>query len=269
MEFKKRISCIHPTCRPKKAKKIREEWLERAKYPELIEYLTCFDTDQKSLFYKKITLDKTYIDFYHPTTIGLVIKTNFLATKVNSHCIIMSTDDTLPQKNWDQAVFDSSDWENEEVVLDVRDGSEQTEKRDYIIKGVILSKKRYKKLGFIFHPELEHLFADDFHSWLSYRDNVVVKRKDILFEHLHPLLKNKKQDWDQYYQRVNTKKKYEVGGRIFMKLVQDNINDSKIIDLLGEYMLSDKNRKKKLKFVLEATGFDVELINKMEKEGTI
>ncbi len=252
-EKKIKISCIHPTCRPSQAREIRKVWLERSKNRENIEYLTCYDTKNKDLFFAKKVIDANLIDYYHPESIGLVVKTNYLAKFTKGKCIILSTDDTVPEKNWDEAIFNSANWDSE-VVLNTSDGSEEKERRHYIIKGLIVSKIRYQKLGYIFHPELEHLFCDDFHSWISYRDGVVLEKKGILLEHTHP--SEGKSQWDKFYERVNTKEKYKLGGVKFMDLVQRNV-DQKILDsLVDEYIVSDEKRKSKVKFVLEAAGFD-------------
>ena len=53
------------------------------------------------------------------------------------------------------------------------------DKKIYMVKTVILSKKRYKKLGYVLHPDFAHVYCDNFHSWISHRDNVVIQRKDI------------------------------------------------------------------------------------------
>lgn len=268
--MKKKISVLHPTCRSKKAREIRKKWFLNAKHPDNIEYLTCFDTKDKSLFFRKKEINNNSTEFFHPTSIGIVKKINYLGKKANANCIVMSTDDTIPERNWDEKLITTINWE-EEIVVNTRDGSENKEKRDYIIKGVVVSKKRYEKLGYIFHPELEHLFADDFHSWISYRDDVVIERKDIFLEHLHPLVNNDfKEEWDKFYERVNTKEKYEIGGAIFMKLVQDNINTNIIGNLLDEYIVLNNGKKKNnLRFVLESAGVDFEKVEAMEKEGVI
>jgi hypothetical protein len=39
-----KISCIHPTCRPKLAEETRSKWLKLAKNPSNIEYITCYDS---------------------------------------------------------------------------------------------------------------------------------------------------------------------------------------------------------------------------------
>ena len=53
------------------------------------------------------------------------------------------TDDTIPEKNWDEKVIKSADW-SQEIVLNTSDGTENVDKRPYMVKTVILSKKDIK-----------------------------------------------------------------------------------------------------------------------------
>ena len=54
-------------------------------------------------------------------------------------------------------VLDSADWSNE-VVLNTSDGTENVDKRLYMVKTVILSKKGTKNLG-IFYIQNFHMFT--------------------------------------------------------------------------------------------------------------
>ena len=55
-----KISCIHPTCRPDLARKTRKKWLNYARNPEKIEYVTYFDSFDKTELKKKILKKKKY-----------------------------------------------------------------------------------------------------------------------------------------------------------------------------------------------------------------
>ena len=87
-----------------------------------------------------------------------------------------------------------------------------------MVKTVILSKKRYKKLGYVLHPEFAHVYCDNFHSWISHRDGVVIQRKDILFEHFHPSIGKSK--IDKFYLEASTQEEYDKGENIFHNLVK-------------------------------------------------
>ena len=111
-------------------------------------------------FYKKlnekIKKNENFLEIYEPYSFGIVKKCNVKATFANGDCIIVATDDTIPERNWDEKVR-NVDWRNE-IVLNTSDGTENTDKRLYMVKTVILSKKRYNKLGYILHPEFAHVY---------------------------------------------------------------------------------------------------------------
>ena len=138
-----KVSCIHPTCRPDLARETRSKWLKRAKNPDQIEYITCFDSFDEKEIKQKIKKNNNIIEIYEPYSFGIVKKCNKAAKFSTSNCIIVATDDTIPEKNWDEKVLKAADW-SKEVVLNTSDGTEETDKRLYMVKTVILSKKDIK-----------------------------------------------------------------------------------------------------------------------------
>jgi len=54
------------------------------------------------------------------------------------------------------------------------------------------------------------------------KDDVVIHRKDIMFEHFHPSIG--KSEPDKYYINAATQEEYEKGSKIFHKLIKDNFN---------------------------------------------
>ena len=250
-----KISCIHPTCRPKLARKTREKWLDLANNPDVIEYITCFDSCDKNKLKKKyFKIKHNLIEIFDDYSFGVVKKSNTAAKFSSSNCIILATDDTIPEKGWDQKILNSTDW-SKEIVLNVSDGTEKKDDRLYMVKTVIVSKKRYEKLGYILHPEFDHVLCDNFHSWISHRDSVVIDKKDIMFEHLHPSIG--KSDMDEFYYKASTPEEYERGEEIFYKVTKENITKSQVIDLLNKFKLEVNPIKKYcLAFVLLSVGDD-------------
>ena len=246
-----KISCIHPTCRPKLADEIRSKWLKLAKDPKQIEYITCYDSFDKKKLNEKIKKNKNFLEIYEPYSFGIVKKCNKAATFANGDCIIVATDDTIPERNWDEKVRNAADWRNE-IVLNTSDGTENTDKRLYMVKTVILSKKRYNKLGYILHPEFAHVYCDNFHSWISHKDDVVIHRKDILFEHFHPSIG--KSEPDKYYINAATQEEYDKGSKIFHKLIKDNFNKATEKKFLQRYNLDSNPFKKYIAAYLLITG---------------
>ena len=249
-----KISCIHPTCRPKLAKETRAKWLKLAKNPSKIEYITCYDSFAEEEIKQKVKQKNNLIEIYEPYSFGIVKKCNKAAEFTSSNCIIVATDDTIPEKNWDEKVLNAADW-SKEVVLNTSDGTEETDKRLYMVKTVILSKERYNKLGYVLHPDFSHVYCDNFHSWISHRDEIVIQRKDILFEHLHPSLGKSKPD--EYYLKASTHEEYYKGEKIFFRLVKENFNKQTENLIFKKYKMESSPFKKYIfAYVLIRTGFD-------------
>ena len=122
-------------------------------------------------------------------------------------------------------------------------------------KTVILSKDRYNKLGYVLHPDFSHVYCDNFHSWISHRDDIVIQRKDILFEHLHPSLGKSKPD--EYYLKASTHEEYYKGEKIFFRLVKENFNKQTENFIFKKYKMESSPFKKYIfAYVLINTGFD-------------
>ena len=75
-----KISCIHPTCRPKLADEIRSKWLKLAKDPKQVEYITCYDSFDKKKLNEKIKKNENFLEIYEPYSFGIVKKCNKATT---------------------------------------------------------------------------------------------------------------------------------------------------------------------------------------------
>ena len=128
-----KISCIHPTCRQELAKKTREKWLKLAKNSSQIEYITCYDSFDKKKIKQKVLRNKNITEIFEPYSFGIVKKCNLAAKYAQANCIIVATDDTIPELNWDEKVLDAANW-SKEVVLNTSDGTEQADKRLIILQ---------------------------------------------------------------------------------------------------------------------------------------
>ena len=259
-----KITCVHPTCRPKLARDTRDKWLKLAKNSNNVEYITCFDSLDKNEIKKKIKKNKNIIEIYEKYSFGIVKKCNLAGKLASANCIIVATDDTIPEKNWDEKVINSADW-SQEIVLNTSDGTENVDKRPYMVKTVILSKKRYKKLGYILHPEFSHVYCDNFHTWISHRDDVVIHRKDIMFEHLHPSMG--KSVPDEFYIKASTPDEYNKGSKIFHDLIKKNFDKNTEKKIISRFISESNPFKKYISaYVLITSGFDknklLEFINK-------
>ena len=227
-----KITCIHPTCRPEMARKTRSKWLKLCDNSKRVQYITCFDSKNKHELLIRKKKRKNIIELYENYSFGIVKKCNYAANFATSNCIIVATDDTIPEKGWDTKILHSIDW-SKEIVLNVSDGTESVDQRAYMVKTVIMSKKRYNNLGYILHPDFKHVYCDNYHSWISHRDNVVLDRKNILFEHFHPSLG--KSDPDEFYINASTLDEYIKGQKIFLRLTKENLTSIMLKKLVVKY----------------------------------
>ena len=118
-----------------------------------------------------------------------------------------------------------------------------------------LSKKRYEELGYILHPEFSHVYCDNFHTWISHKDDVVIQRKDIMFEHLHPSMG--KSEPDEFYINASTEEEYVKGSNIFHNLIKKNF-DKKAEEKMLKKFISESNPFKKYisAYVLITSGYN-------------
>ena len=59
---------------------------------------------------KKLKKNNNIIEIYEPYSFGIVKKCNKAAKFSKGDCIIVATDDTIPEKNWDEKVLNAADW---------------------------------------------------------------------------------------------------------------------------------------------------------------
>ena len=256
-----KISVCHPTCRPEMARVTREKWLDLSKNPDSVEHLTCIDSYQIEKINKK-KISKNIKEFFFPClnkkSVGVIPKLNFLSSIVTTNCIVTETDDVTPCKDWDYLIYNSTNW-NDDVVMRIGDNGYLEDKgRPYLIRQTAISKKRVQKYGYFLHPNFYHVFSDDFYSWLSHKDNVVIENEKIHFYHDNPLYKNSMIKRDKFHNEAMSPESYDKGKMIFLDLTLKSINNSEIKKLIEEYTYSSKKRRTNINFVLTCVGIDVE-----------
>jgi hypothetical protein len=179
-----RISVLHSTCRVIQAIEAHYIWMSLAKNPSNIEYIFGFDDTKEAneVIYKHHTWMKWIVERYK---IGAVNKCNLIAKKCSGEIMIQASEDVVPPQDWDIGLIQAADW-SKEVVLDINEGVIDNFPHDcHHVKGMIMSRARYLKYGYWFHPDFHHLYADDWYSFCAERDKVIVPAKHLIFEHFH------------------------------------------------------------------------------------
>jgi hypothetical protein len=83
----------------------------------------------------------------------------------------------------------------------------------------ILTRERYRRQGYLFHPEFFSMFSDNWFSRQAFADGVVIDARDrITFQHVHPAFG--KAEMDATYARSNDSYHYTTGEGIFRRLCE-------------------------------------------------
>jgi hypothetical protein len=144
---------------------------------------------------------------------------NVAAQHSTGRVLIVAQDDVTPPVGWDSEL-DSLLMGPEvnydgEWVLWVRCGNP----RDHELMGPqILSRKRYERVGWIWYPEYQAMFADDEFTQSALADGVVIDGRDRLsvWYQKHPAY-DSRASWDAVYAHENNPDNYEIGHGIFTR----------------------------------------------------
>lgn len=204
------ISLIHATRkRPEMAAKCRRDWLIKAKHPERIEHL--FVIDQDDLDSRPLTACRA---LGVGAGQGCVTAWNAGAANCMGQIIIQLSDDWVPPLHWDEAIRTRMDVSKEQVLA-VSDGSRD----DELLCIAIMTRKRLKAQGYMFHPEFTSMFSDNWFTFCAKRDGVIIDaRKDLTFEHMHPVFG--KGEMDETYRQSNSVENYGRGSHILRRLCE-------------------------------------------------
>jgi hypothetical protein len=77
----------------------------------------------------------------------------------------------------------------------------------------ILTRKRYKDQGYLFHPRYTGVYSDNEFTDCAYADGVILEARDLVFRHDHPLFTGAKMDATTAAQ--NTPERYAEGKKIY------------------------------------------------------
>lgn len=206
-----KISLVHATRgRPQQAAQCRRKWLERAANPDAVEHI--FGLDASDQYARLLAIHN---HAWTPGNRGPVDGWNSAAIKAKGQVLVQLSDDWDPPLHWDAMILDALGDLDEEKVLAVSDGHRQ----DQLLCMAIMTRKRYEKQGWMFHPEFFSMYSDNLFSKRAWEDGVVVDARDrIQFEHLHPVFGKAKSD--AIYERSNSGYRYKTGEGI-MRRIED------------------------------------------------
>ena len=239
------FSILHSSARPAQWRQVYQAWMDAAVDPTRVEYVLCIDSrwgfpslqeydpgSQLLAGPDKIVwnLDRRcYVD-------GV----NRAAASARGRILIVNADDQYPALNWDEALIsvlerrsaesygvDPARWPDgvfatdggslwpAEFVVEVSTGTPGEHDRGIMVMP-ILSRSRYERLGYLFYPEYESMFADNDFCGHAQLDNVIIDGRKLMFPHRHPLFDESITSWvDEQYQAQNRPEAYRQGAAIF------------------------------------------------------
>jgi len=209
------FSLIHPSRnRPDMAYKAYRNWMDKAKYPNSIQYILSLDgTDSQikkynQLFYgQRITINDNS---------NVVEATNKGANYSQNEVLIYMSDDFDCPLHWDEllrGVIGERDPITEPFAIEVND-CYQTNRNLLTIP--IISRAMYQSEGHFWHPKFASMFCD---NWIYERAKRAYKLIDayhLKFPHLHYSLGHYQMDETNIKSNAN----YNSGKHIFNLLCQ-------------------------------------------------
>jgi len=185
-----KFSLCYTSCRAHLIKQTVNLWKSRAKDPSQVEVIVAVDaTDTAGIEVceqmRKSNGDNDTFDFVIQGSepFNCVKGWNLAAEYCRGDVLIAISDDFSPPGHWDSQLIGSlrPGWWSEECVVHVNDGYVKT-----ICTLPIITRKRYDKFGYIYHPRYQSMFCDTELTERAYQDGVVIEAMHLLFEHEHP-----------------------------------------------------------------------------------
>jgi hypothetical protein len=184
------FSLLHATARiPWGWKKAHDEWMASADDPTTIEYLLAIDAAEVPNLPVDFGAPWTDnsgtegIDIIHAPVYGSAPVWNCAAKHATGKILITIADDWQPCPHWDTEIKKVIPDLNGEYVVEVSCGGEADVRRLMVFS--ILTRARYNRYGYIFHPDYLGLYADDDFTAMARRDNVVIDARHLMLPHMH------------------------------------------------------------------------------------
>ena len=240
-----KFSILHTSARPAKWREIYEAWLAAADHPEDVEYILVVDerwgfpslSDKQgaaspvtSPMYRNMraqdvvlvnTERKCYVD-------GV----NIAALHASGDVLIVNADDQYPCPHWDTLITKTMEVgvgshykgltlpgnfnpTRDEFVLAANTGT-PTERERGIVVMPIMSRARYSRLGYVFYPQYESMYADnDLCEHAKHDKCLYGLNTEWVFPHRHPFFSTT--PMDAAYEAQNRSEAYALGAEIFKR----------------------------------------------------
>ena len=220
------FSILHPSARPGQWRKVYDDWMSKCVDPSQVEYVLCaderwgFDRNRNAWpddFVAAVAEERAQF-VWNTSRRCYVDAVNTSAKAATGQILIVIADDQFACEGWDKRLYEEG-WvgANDEFVIEVSTGSDLNGVSEHdrgIFVMPIVSRARYERLGYLFYPEYESMYADNDLCEHARKDGVVIDARQLMFPHKHPLF-NSSVPMDEAYAAQNRPEAYELGRRIF------------------------------------------------------
>jgi hypothetical protein len=199
------FSILHTSARPHRWKAVYDDWMDKAVHPDDVEYVLCVDprwgfsldpreyaTPLDNILVVQNTGRQCYVD-------GV----NLAAEASSGQVLIVNADDQFACPNWDNELFELLATETmtpaDERVIEVDTGTPDEHQRSILVMP-ILTRSRYQRLGYVFYPEYESMYADNDLCEHARQDGVLIDARHLHFSHKHYLSGARQADAADYAQ---------------------------------------------------------------------
>lgn len=197
------FSILHTSARPQEWRKVYRAWLDAAQNQADFEYILLVDA--RWGFSSLPTMDRPQDRAYWVPgsgPINYVRNVNHLAGKASGKVFIVNADDQFPAEKWDlnlkRAIHlhvPGGIRSTDEFLLGVTTHT-QMEREKGICVMPVLSRSRFERLGYIFYPHYESMYADQDLADHAKHDECYYELGEEygVFPHLHPIITGKEID---------------------------------------------------------------------------
>lgn len=215
------IAVILPTCRPEKAAESLLLWKERQTTQRVKYICVCDDNHPQEQLDRLAEISDTFEarEFEFGYT-GKLNRAGELAA-FGADIIVEAHDDIIPPYAWDFQILHAADWSVETVLRVNHMGA----RNESLCVPMIFNRQRYLRYGWVSHPDFTHMFTDDWFTWLAERDEVIIDRQHIVFDHHHPAF-GRGSAPDETLIENYSQKRMDDGRTIFERLKLEYSNDT-------------------------------------------
>ncbi len=219
-----RFSVIHASARPDKWQDVYLNWLANAVDATQVEYILVVDEKWGFTELPKLrTQDK--VMWATGERRSYVDNVNLGALASTGDLIIVNADDQFSCPAWDEFLWNkvnhpvAGEFTNDlhqfnaadEFVIWCSTGTPNELKRGIIVMPVV-SRARYDRLGYLFYPLYESMYADnDLHDHAT-QDGCLVAAFGPVFPHKHPMVTG--EPMDLVYKKQNRVEAYALGAEV-------------------------------------------------------